>query len=188
MGCMGMRAMVSSLFLSALIGAASSVRVGGVSFPASYSFGETTLHVHNTVVGRYMYIFRLTANALYLADENDAARFLDDVPKALEIYYFVPVRATFFQELTREWIEKNVSPEQFEELEESLEAFNALYSDIARGDRYLLRYIPGEGTTLSLNGVEQGRVEGAAFGAAVFSIWFGSSPIDERFKARLLGL
>ena len=55
------------------------------------------------------------------------------------------------------------------------------------GDRYSLTYIPGKGTTLSLNGVPKGTVDGADFAAALFSIWLGPNPIDSNFKQALLG-
>jgi hypothetical protein len=43
------------------------------------------------------------------------------------------------------------------------------------------------GTELALNGVPRGVIQGADFAAAIFSLWLGDQPIDERFKRSLLG-
>ena len=63
----------------------------------------------------------------------------------------------------------------------------ALAVDVEPGDRYTLTYIPGEGTELALNGVPRGTIAGADFAAAIFTLWLGDKPIDERFKQSLLG-
>ena len=65
--------------------------------------------------------------------------------------------------------------------------FNAFYEDVKPGDRYALTYLPGLGTELALNGKRLGVIEGADFGAALFSIWFGDQPFDAALKGQLLG-
>ena len=40
---------------------------------------------------------------------------------------------------------------------------------------------------LALNGEVRGLIEGADFGAAVFSIWLGDEPLDPKLKRALLG-
>ena len=72
-------------------------------------------------------------------------------------------------------------------LAERLDRFGSMYRDVRPGDRYALNYVPGLGTELTLNGASLGRIPGADFAAAVFAIWLGANPIDEDFKAELLG-
>jgi chalcone isomerase-like protein len=69
-----------------------------------------------------------------------------------------------------------------------IEYHNSLYVDVKPGDRYSLTYVPGQGTKLRLNGVERGTIEGADFAAAIFSIWLGAKPMDNKFKRSLLGM
>ena len=84
-------------------------------------------------------------------------------------------------------IEANQSPETVAAIQPRIEKINALYDDVKPGDRYLLTYIPGTGTALSLNGEAKGTVKGADFAAALFSMWLGSKPIDKKLKKQLLG-
>ena len=71
-------------------------------------------------------------------------------------------------------------------LRPKIDELNALYRDVNAGDRYSLTYLPSWGTELALNGRPLGRVEGADFGAAVFAIWLGPSPVDRGLRRALL--
>ena len=83
-------------------------------------------------------------------------------------------------------IAENVDAATFAALRPRIDRLNALYRDVNEGDRYALTYLPGSGTELSYNGRPLGRVEGADFAAALFSIWLGDSPVDEGLKRSLL--
>ena len=81
-----------------------------------------------------------------------------------------------------------MSAAAIERLRPRIDYHNNLYVDVKPGDRYALTYIPGLGTELALNGRPVGIIEGADFAAALFSLWLGKYPYDERFKKALLGL
>jgi len=72
-------------------------------------------------------------------------------------------------------------------LKPKIDEFNALYRDMAPGDRYALTYLPGRATTLSWNGKPLGTVAGPDFAAALFGIWPGDHPLDGGLKNLLLG-
>ena len=113
---------------------------------------------------------------------------LEDVPKHLVLEYFHPIEGRKFGPATIKSLEKNIDTETLSRLMPRVEYHNSLYVDVKPGDRYSLTYLPGEGTTLKLNGVEQGTIEGADFAAAIFSIWLGPQPLDRSFKRSLLGM
>jgi hypothetical protein len=125
--------------------------------------------------------------ALYLAPGADPSRVLEDVPKRLEIQYLRSFTADQFRKATEVKIAENVDAETLERLRPRIDELNALYRNVEQGDRYALTYLPGKGTELSYNGRPLGRVEGAEFASAVFSIWLGSAPVDEGLKRELLG-
>ena len=60
-------------------------------------------------------------------------------------------------------------------------------NEVAQGDVITLDYFPGEGTRISINGVEKGRVAGAEFNRALLKIWLGDEPVDGDLKKGLLG-
>jgi len=131
-------------------------------------------------------LFRGYVAGLYLGEGVSPESLLDDVPKRLEISYFWHIPAHKFAEATTVGISANRSLESVRGMRPAIEEFNALYQDIEPGDRYALTYIPNFGTELSRNGVSLGAVAGAEFASAIFSIWFGTSPLDVSLKQRLL--
>mgnify|MGYP000008423055 CR=1 FL=1 len=62
--------------------------------------------------------------------------------------------------------------------------FNA---PIKIGDDILIIYKPGKGVAVTINGAYKGLMPGVEFKKALFSIWLGSSPADEKLKKKMLG-
>jgi hypothetical protein len=167
--------------------AAGPVLIEGVEFAASRSVAGADLVLHRAALLRWKYLFDVYVAALYLAPGVRPERVLADTPKRLEIQYFYGFSAEDFVRSTHAGIAANVAPAALEALRERIDALGRLYLPVEPGDRYALSYVPGAGTELALNGRVLGRVDGADFAAAVFSIWLGPSPIDETLKRDLLG-
>ncbi len=178
------------VLLLALLGAppAAGLTIEGVAFPeALQARNDESLTLHRAALLRYLRFLKVYVAALYLGPEGDAGRVLEDVPKRLEIEYLRGFTADQFRKATDAKIAYNVDAETLDRLRPRIAELNALYRDVKAGDRYALTYLPGEGTELSYNGRPLGRVEGADFAAAVFSIWLGSAPVDDGLKRELLG-
>jgi len=126
--------------------------------------------------------------ALYLPGDVVGKDVLRDVPKRLELRYHISIKGEKFGESAVPFLEKNVPREELARLKPRLEQLNRLYRDVKEGDRYALTYVPGKGTTLSLNGEPLGTIEGADFAAAYFTIWLGKKPISDTLRDELTGL
>jgi hypothetical protein len=48
-------------------------------------------------------------------------------------------------------------------------------------------YVPGTGTTYTLNGKEKLTITGPAFGPVIFSVWLGPKPPNADLKKGMLG-
>jgi hypothetical protein len=166
---------------------AAAAEIEGVTFPDRYVVQGVDLELNGTALLRYRVFFKVYVAALYLGQGVAPEDLFADTPKRLEIEYFYAFKAADFAKSTIEGIARNVAPGAFEDLQPRIEEMNRLYRDVAPGDRYALTYLPGVGTELSLNGAPLGRVAGAGFGAAMFSIWLGDVPLDSDLKRRLLG-
>lgn len=160
---------------------------GGVIFNHTAPAGDLALPLRGTGVLNTMVFIKAYAAALYLPEDVDSEKVLEAVPKRLEIEYFHRISAPDFADATSKSIRRNSSPALFERLKPQIEAFNALYRDVAQGDRYALSYVPGLGTTLSWNGQPLGTARGKEIAAALFGIWLGPTPIDRGLRQRLLG-
>ena len=175
------------LALALTCGPAAAGQVEGVAFDRQVLAGNDTLGLRGLGLLRYMVFIKAYVAALYLPEDVSSGKALAAVPKRLEIEYFHAIPAADFAAATTASIERNASLMAFRRLKPQVEALNALYRDVAPGDRYALTYVPGAGTTLSFNGRALGTVPGEEFAAALFGIWLGPKPLDENLKALLLG-
>lgn len=179
-------------FLAATFGlpdvSGANVHVEGAKFDRQFQLDDASLKLKGTGVIKYLGIFKVSAAAFYMPEWATPRDALADLPRRLEIEYLHAIKAKDFAESTRVWIRKNVTEAEYEALLPRIEQLNSLYEDVEPGDRYCLTYEPGLGTMLELNGVLKGRIEGADFGAALFSIWIGERPISNKLRDELLGI
>jgi hypothetical protein len=169
---------------------AAASEIQGVRFAESVTVHDTQLQLRGTGLLRYRVVFRGYVAALYLDEafpENaTTSAVLAETPRRLEIQYFWGIPRGAFAHATVEGIESNTTPQAFQRLRERIDEMNALYEDIAAGDRYTITYVPGHGTELARNGRLLGTVEGAEFSSALFAIWLGDRPLDATLRAQLL--
>ena len=162
--------------------------VSGVKFTDNYVSGQSELPLRGAALYRYLVVIKAYAGALYLPENVAPEDVLTDVPKHLVLSYFHAIKGEDFGSATLKVMRKNVDSGTMTRLMPKVEQFNSFYTDVAPGDRYAITYEPGMGTTLSLNGNAVGTIPGADFAAAIFSLWLGPEPIDEKFKYALLGV
>jgi len=188
-----MKPVFAFLLLPALLlvtPAASSdapVMVDEFQFVRTVDIQDQRLTLKGAGLLRYMVFIKAYAGALYLPDSVPSDPVLAPVAKRLELAYYHAIGSEDFARATRVKIRDNIEADQVQKLQSRIDRLAAMYRDVKPGDRYALTYIPGEGTRLSLNGEVLGSIPGDDFAGAVFSIWLGGHPIDERFRDTLLG-
>ena len=165
---------------------AAGAEIANVHFADSYHVANATLRLNNVALMRHKGFFKAMAVGLYMPDGTPPSRVLTDVPKRLEIEYFWSLEAKHIVKASEKLLADNVDQQTLRVLRPKVDHFNALYENVRPGDRYALTYIPGRGTTLSLNGEVKGTVQGGGFANAYFSIWFGDQPMDTALKRKLL--
>jgi hypothetical protein len=183
---------LAPLALCALIAApppaaASTVTVDGrAEFARTLDVEGAPLVLSGAGLFRWKYFVKVYAAAFYFGEGalRDPAA---DVPRRLEIEYFVAIDGPGFGRAADELLRKNLPAEELAALRERLDRLHAAYVDVKPGDRYALTYLPGRGTELALNGRPLVRVEGEDFARAYFTIWTGGQPIDRGLRDALLG-
>lgn len=163
-----------------------SAEIEDIAFPDSVEIGDDTLPLFGLGLLRYRVFFRGYVGGLYLPPDAGASQVLDDVPKALELYYFWDIDGDLFGEAANDLLARTQPPERLAALRDRLDRLHALYRDVEEGDRYRLSYAPGVGTTLLYNGRPLGTIPGADFASAYFGIWLGSDPLDVSFRDQIL--
>ena len=177
------------IFLTLIFAAPSSQKAAeleGTYFEENLTVGNTSLSLTGVGLLRY-WGFKAYVGALYVEAGVKADDALSDRAKRIEIEYLRAIRGEDFGPAADKAISKNVDPETYERLRPQIDLHSSFYEDVKPGDRYSLTYIPGIGTELALNGQPKGIIEGTDFAKAVFSIWLGPEPINDSFKAQILG-
>ncbi len=165
---------------------AHAAEIEEIPFPEKVNAGKQRLPLRGLGLLRYRIFFRGYAGGLYLPANVPASRTLEDVPKALELYYFWDIEGRFFGETADELLARNYPPERVAAIRDRLDQLNMLYRDVKAGDRYRLTYVPSEGTTLSHNGKALGTIPGADFATDYFGIWLGAKPLNNAFRNQML--
>jgi hypothetical protein len=167
---------------------AYGAEIENVYFEDIYEAEGVRMKLRGTGLFMYMVFIKAYVGALYVAEGTAAKDVLSDIPKRLEVEYFHALKGKDFGITTNKMIAKNTDRTTLERIRPQIEYHNSLYEDVGPGDRYSLTYIPGQGTTLALNGEPNGTIQGADAAAAIFSMWLGDFPMNKPFKEQLLGL
>ena len=67
-----------------------------------------------------------------------------------------------------------------------VDELNGLLKDVVSGDRLTFDFVPGTGTTVTLNGTKLGTVSGDDFGKAFVLVFVGDAPPTAKLKRGML--
>jgi hypothetical protein len=161
--------------------------VDRTAFARAVEHEGTPLLLEGAGLFRWKRLLKVYAAAHYVGDGAGGAPLDADVPRRLELAYYVGIDGPDFGKAADELLRESFPPEVVARLRARLDRLHAAYVDVRPGDRYALTYLPGRGTELALNGRPIALVEGADFARAYFAIWLGEKPIDRRLRDALLG-
>jgi hypothetical protein len=134
---------------------------------------------------KWKYVVKVYLVGLYKPSWVPVDQVLEDVPKRLEYYFFVDMKASDFQDTGFQLMAQNVGEEKARSLMQELEIFNSFYRDVKAGQRYIFSYVPGHGLEMELDGEVLGKVANAEFAAAYMSIWLGPMPVSKSLQKGL---
>ena len=174
------------LFLSVYV-SAQDITVSGASFKKKLDIKGDVL-TYNGAGLRQKYGFDLYVGALYLENQSsDANKIIntDDI-QAIKIKIISSkVTRDKFNESVSEGFSKSSHGKA---TEEQKKVFKSYFSDdIKIKDDILLIYKPGKGVAVMINGKYKGVVGNLDFKKALWSIWLGTNPADEKLKKKMLG-
>lgn len=175
-----------------LAGSAVAATAGGQPFDDSLRLQGKELRLNGAGV-RYKAIFSVYSAGLYLGEKHrrPAEIYAVPGPKRMRIVMLRGVNADEFGQAFLAGIEQNVDKAERTRLAEPLARFGQLFSaipELKKGDALALDFIPGQGTTVSLNGRQVGEVIAEPhFYTMLLKIWLGERPADTKLKSALLG-
>ena len=166
--------------------------IHGIKVEDSSQVAGTALAL-NGAGTRYKAIFKVYVAALYLGKKASTP---DDVvnqtgPKRLSVTMLRDIDAAELGKLLTRGMEDNMGRAAMSALVPGLVRMGQIFSDqkkMLAGDTFLIDWVPGKGTVITVKGVAQGEAfKEPEFFAALMSVWLGPSPADHKLKEALLG-
>ena len=184
------RILVSVLLLAVCL-SSHALNIEGVEVPdqITQSVSNQKLVLNGAGV-RNKFVFSIYVGALYLTQKhNNVNAILENASANRVAMYFLydEVEQKKLVKAWREGFEENNTEAQMQSLQQRLNDFNQLFRTVARGDVIVLDYVPGKGTSVSINNELQGTVPGHDFNQALLKVWLGDEPADDDLKEAMLG-
>lgn len=184
-------AAASLCVMAASIGAAP-IDVAGVKLEDTASLGNATLQLNGAGV-RYKAIFKVYTAGLYLGKKAGTPEEVMTAPgpKRMTITMLREIDSGELGKLFSRGIEDNMDKAAFSKIVPGVMRMSQVFSDYKKlqpGDNFMIDYIPGTGTIITVKGKAQGEpFKEPEFYNALMGIWLGRNPADYKLKDALLG-
>jgi hypothetical protein len=161
--------------------------LAGVTMPDTLKVGDQTLMLNGMGL-RKKAIIKVYVAGLYLAEKSsDPASILTaDSPRMTRMNFRFGVKAGQLCDAWKEGLENNTSNPSAEVVQQ-FDTLCGYMEDMEKGQEMVYTYLPGQGTTVEVDGQGKGTIEGKAFADALFACWIGPEPPGQAFKDGLLG-
>ena len=184
-----MRIVTTALLLCALLALpAAAGSLAGVNLPDKAEVKGQSL-VLNGLGLRTKFFIKVYVGGLYLPQKEKApAKILSqDVPHRMVMHFLYGVNKEQMCDAWKEGLEQN-TPKASAEVKKNFTTLCGWMEAIPKGNELTLTYVPGEGTTVEVNGKTKGTLPGKPTGDAILDTWIGPDPgPGGDFKKAVLG-
>lgn len=168
---------------------ARALEVAGVEVPETATVSGAALELNGAGIRKKFFV-KVYVGALYLPRKMTSVEQILDAPGPNRVSMHFLYSKVSHEKLADGWnegFEANQSEDTLATLKDRIDAFNALFPDVKKGDEITLDYSPDAGTSVGVNGKPAGTVPGADFNRAVLTIWLGKHPASKGLKKAMLG-
>jgi len=186
-----MRLKITPLLLSLMLlvpMVSSAASLAGVNLEDKVSVNGQNL-VLNGLGLRKKFFIKVYVGGLYLTakSSNPATILATDAPRRMVMSFLYSVSKDQMCEAWEEGLEAN-TPHASAEVKNAFKTLCSWMEPIPKGNRLVLTYVPGSGTTVEVNGKLKGTLPGKATADAIVSTWIGPKPaMGDDFKNAVLG-
>lgn len=166
--------------------------VAGVKYPAAVQVGGGTLQLNGAGI-RHRFVVKVYTAGLYLQGKaaTPEAVLAAAGPKRLHVVMLREIDANDLGRLFTRGMQDNAPREEFAKSIPGTLRMADIFSSrkkLKAGDSFGVDWVPGQGTTVLVNGQPQGdAIREPEFFNALLRIWLGNSPADALLKDALLG-
>ncbi len=183
---------LSTLALAPIAAPAAQVDVAGVKLDDAIELRGSRLLLNGAGV-RYKAVFKVYTAGLYLARKADTVEevLAEPGPKRVAITMLRDIDANELGRLFTRGVEDNSPKGEMSQLIPGLLRMGQMFAEqkqLKAGDSFMVDWIPGSGSLVTVRGVPQGEpIKEQAFFNALLRIWLGPAPADYKLKDALLG-
>lgn len=180
-------AVVIASFLLALSLELHAGNLAGVTLPDTAQVSGATLMLNGMGV-RTKFVVKVYVAGLYLPQKSsDAAAIMkSDGPRQITMHFLHSASKSQMTDAFSESFASN-SPDATKTMKADIDRFLAALEPVKPGDQMVFTYVPGKGTTFTLNGAEKLTIANQAFAPVLLSVWLGPKPPNADLKKGLLG-
>src|SRR5271169_102076 len=165
----------------------NAASLAGVTLPDTEQVGSTKL-VLNGLGIRSKYMVKVYVAGLYLEQKSSDANAIikADAPKMIVMQFLHGASKSQMADAFNESFHDN-SPEAVKLMKADIDRLLSALEPVKVGDQMVFTYVPGTGTTFTLNGKEKLTITAPALGPVLFSVWLGPKPPNADLKKGMLG-
>jgi hypothetical protein len=167
---------------------ASAASLADVTLEDKVTVNGQTL-VLNGLGLRKKFFIKVYVGGLYLQakSSNPATILAVDTPRRMVMHFLYSVSKDQMCDAWEEGLAAN-TPNASAEVKAGFKTLCSWMEPIPKGNRLVLTYVPGTGTTVEVNGKSKGTIAGKATADAIVSTWIGPKPaMGDDFKNAVLG-
>jgi hypothetical protein len=183
-----MRKTILAIALAVLCSSAEAATVAGVTMDDSSTAGGQNL-VLNGAGLRKKFIVKVYVGGLYLPAKQSAPDriFASDTARQMVMHFLYDVDKGKMAEAWEEGLANN-TPSASPAVKQAVSTLSSWMEDMKEGQRIVMTYVPGTGTTVNVNGKVKGVLPDKAVADAILATWIGPKPgPGGDFKNAVLG-
>ncbi len=171
---------------------AQTVDLAGVKYPHTAQVAGSSLALNGAGI-RYKFVIKVYTAGLYLGGKaaTPEAVIAAPGPKRMHVVMLRDIDANELGKLFTRGMQDNAPREEFSKSIPGTIRMADIFSakkKLVAGDSFSVDYVPGQGTSVLVNGKPQGEpVKEPEFFNALLRIWLGPNPADAQLKDALLG-
>jgi hypothetical protein len=179
--------LVLFVFLLSVTSVASAATLAGVNLPDTVQAGGKTLLLNGLGL-RTKFVVKVYVAGLYLEQKSSDANAVlkSDGPKRLVMHFMRDVSKKQMADAFEDSFDNN-SPDAKKTMKGDIDRLLGALEDLKEGNEMAFTYVPGTGTTMSVNGKDKLTIAGPAFAPVLFSVWLGPKPPNADLKKGILG-
>lgn len=181
------RLFITMIALVLMVPTAWAGSLAGVTIDEEVMVGSETLKLNGMGVRQKLWV-KVYVGGLYLEQPTTNAKNAASSKQTKKMVMHFLTNKAKKKKMDSAWLEGfEGNWGHYEEIEARVQTFIGYFGDMKEGDVVEMTLVPGQGTTVVVNGAAKGTIEGDDFAEALVNVWVGATPPTEDFKKGVLG-